>query len=82
MRAVIVDLFLDAGLAVFAYAVARLLGYSPFVALIAGTVVAGLRVVSVVVRRRKVDPFAVFMMAILGSGSCCRWSPGARGFCW
>lgn len=66
--ALMVNLFLDAGLAILAYAAARLLGYSPFVALIAGTVVAGLRVVWVVVRERKVDPFAVFMMGIFAIG--------------
>lgn len=62
------NLFLDAGLAILAYGVARLLGYSPFVGLIAGTVVAGLRVVWVVVRQRKIDPFAVFMMGIFALG--------------
>ncbi|WP_375422863.1 VC0807 family protein [uncultured Friedmanniella sp.] len=66
--ALMVNLFLDAGLAILAYGVARLLGYSPFVGLIAGTVVAGLRVVWVVVRERKIDPFAAFMMGIFAIG--------------
>lgn len=66
--ALMVNLFLDAGLAALAYGVARLLGYSPFTGLVAGTVVAGLRVVWVVVRQRQVDPFAFFMMGIFGLG--------------
>lgn len=66
--AVMVSLFLDAGLAVLAYGVARLLGFSPFVGLVAGTVVAGLRVTWVVIRQRRLDPFAVFMLGIFVLG--------------
>ncbi|MFD8820708.1 hypothetical protein ACFV23_56870, partial [Streptomyces sp. NPDC059627] len=61
-------LFFDVGLSVIAYFVAELLGASNYVALLAGTVVSGLRVLWVAVRQRKADPFAVFLLALFGSG--------------
>ena len=77
MRATVVTLFLDAGLSVLAYAAFRLGGASPFAALVAGAVVALARAVWVLVRRRELDPFALFMVGIyvvglvtsLGTGS-------------
>lgn len=78
--AVMVNLFLDAGLSILAYAAFRLLGYSPFVALVAGTVVAGLRASYVIVRRRQVDPFAVFMLGIFAVGLLLSFFTGSPRF--
>jgi len=61
-------LFLDAGLAVAAYLLARQLGASMFLALLIGTIVAGIRALYVIVRRREVDAFALFMIATFGIG--------------
>lgn len=68
LGALMVGLFLDAGLSVLAYAAARLIGWTPFSALVAGAAVAGLRALWVVVRRREVDPFALFMVGIFVVG--------------
>lgn len=61
-------LFLDAGLAVAAYLIARQLGASMFLALLVGTTVAGIRALYVIIRRREVDAFALFMIATFGIG--------------
>ncbi|QGN33339.1 VC0807 family protein [Microlunatus sp. Gsoil 973] len=61
-------LFLDAGLAVAAYLIARQLGAGMFLALLIGTIVAGLRALYVIIRRREVDAFALFMIATFGIG--------------
>ncbi|SDS12942.1 VC0807 family protein [Microlunatus soli] len=61
-------LFLDAGLAVGAYLIARGFGTSMFAALLIGTVVAGLRAAYVIIRRREVDAFAIFMIITFGIG--------------
>lgn len=61
-------LFLDAGLAVAAYLIARQLGASMFLALLIGTIVAGIRALYVIIRRREVDAFALFMIATFGIG--------------
>lgn len=55
-------LFLDMGLSLGTYLVARGLGYSIFVALLAGMAVAGLRAAWVIIRRRTVDGFNLFMI--------------------
>ncbi|HEY9290175.1 MAG TPA: VC0807 family protein [Microlunatus sp.] len=61
-------LFLDAGLAVGAYLVARGLGAGLFAALLVGTIVAGLRAGYVIIRRHQVDAFSLFMIATFGIG--------------
>lgn len=61
-------LFLDAGLAVGAYLIARALGAGLFAALLIGAVVATLRAVYVIIRRREVDAFAIFMIVTFGIG--------------
>lgn len=58
----------DCGLAVAAYYLVRALGFGPYYALLAGTVVAGLRVVYVALRTRRVDAFAGFLLAVFGVG--------------
>lgn len=67
-RALITMFLYDIGLPVIAYFVAELLGASSYAALLTGTVVSGLRVVWVAVRQRRLDPFAVFLLAVFGAG--------------
>ena len=62
------SLFLDAGLAVAGYLVARHLGASLFVSLLVGTGVAFVRAAYVIIRRREVDAFAIFMIITFGIG--------------
>jgi len=62
------NLFLDAGLAVGAYLLARALGADLFVALLVGTAVAAARAVYVIIRRREIDAFAIFMIITFGIG--------------
>jgi intracellular septation protein A len=61
-------LFWDIGLSLVAYYGLRALGASPYVALLGGTVTAGLRIVYVWVRTRRFDGFAAFMLAEFGVG--------------
>jgi hypothetical protein len=68
LRAMITTLCYDVGLSVVAYFVAELLGASDYVSLLAGTVVSGLRVLWVAVRQRRLDPFALFLLALFGAG--------------
>jgi hypothetical protein len=67
-RVMVTTLFYDIGLSVIAYFVAELLGASNYVALLAGTVVSGLRMLWVAVRQRRLDPFALFLLALFGAG--------------
>lgn len=62
------SLFLDAGLAVAGYLVARHLGASLFLSLLVGTAVAAVRAAYVIIRRREVDAFAIFMIITFGIG--------------
>lgn len=67
-RGLVGTLFLDIGLSVLAYFAAELLGASTYVALLTGTVVSGLRMLWVAGRQRRVDPFALFLLAMFGAG--------------
>jgi hypothetical protein len=78
--AIMVNLFLDAGLSVIAFGVARLLGYSPFVALVVGALVAGSRAIYVIIRRREADPFALFMVGIFVVGLALSFFTGSPRF--
>lgn len=78
--ATVVTLFLDAGLSVIAYGVARLAGASPFTALVVGALVALGRAVWVLVRRRQVDPFALFMVGIYVVGLATSFFTGSPRF--
>ncbi|WP_422647490.1 VC0807 family protein [Actinoalloteichus caeruleus] len=60
--------FLDAGLSVSAYLVFRWAGAGDYLALLAGTVVAGLRLGWVLLRTRRLDAFALFMTATFAVG--------------
>ncbi|MHA6621538.1 VC0807 family protein [Pseudonocardia sp. DLS-67] len=61
-------LFWDIGLSLLAYYGLRALGASPYVALLGGTVTAGLRIAYVWLRTRRFDGFAAFMLAEFGVG--------------
>jgi hypothetical protein len=64
----VTTLFYDIGVSVIAYFVAELLGASDYVALLAGTVVSGLRMLWVAVRQRRLNPFALFLLTLFGAG--------------
>ncbi|HEY1970195.1 MAG TPA: VC0807 family protein [Pseudonocardia sp.] len=68
MRALFVSMFWDVGLPVLAYYVARALGCDEYIALLAGTVLSGLRLLWVAVRDRRLDPFALFLLVVFGVG--------------
>jgi intracellular septation protein A len=61
-------LFWDIGLSLVAYYGLRALGASPYVALLGGTVTAGLRIGYVWWRTRRFDAFAAFMLFEFGIG--------------
>lgn len=61
-------LFWDVGLSLVAYYGLRALGASPYVALLGGTVTAGLRIAYVWARTRRFDGFAAFMLVEFGVG--------------
>jgi intracellular septation protein A len=60
--------FWDIGLSLAAYYGLRTLGASPYVALLGGTLTAGLRILYVWLRTRRFDGFAAFMLAEFGVG--------------
>lgn len=66
LRGLLLSLVWDFGLALVTYYGLRALGADPFVALLAGTVVSGLRVAYVAFRSRTFDLFAAFLMTIFG----------------
>jgi len=66
-RTLIGTLALDVGMPVAAYFAAGLAGASTYQALLIGTVVAGLRVLWVVVRQRRIESFAVFLLLLFGA---------------
>jgi hypothetical protein len=61
-------LFWDVGLSLVAYYGLRALGASPYVALLGGTVTAGLRIGYVALRARRFDAFAAFLLVEFGVG--------------
>ncbi|WP_177231259.1 VC0807 family protein [Amycolatopsis saalfeldensis] len=61
-------LFWDFGPALIAYFAAQLFGASTYAALLAATLVSGVRVVWVAVRQRRLDPFALFLLIMFGVG--------------
>jgi hypothetical protein len=70
----------DVGPSVLAYFVAELLGADTYGALLAGTVASGLRVSWVAVRQRRVEPFAVFLLALFGAGLALSFTTGNPRF--
>jgi hypothetical protein len=65
---VYLGLFWDVGLSLVAYYGLRAMGASPYVALLGGTVTAGLRILYVWLRTRRFDGFAAFMLVEFGVG--------------
>jgi hypothetical protein len=80
MRAMMLSLLWDVGLALIAYYGLRALGASPFVALLAGTIVSGLRVAWVAVKGRHLDVFAGFLLAVFGVGLVLSFITGSPQF--
>ncbi len=79
-RAMVTTLFYDIGLSVIAYFIAELLGASNYLALLVGTVVSGLRMLWVAVRQRRLDPFALFLLALFGAGLALSFTTGDPRF--
>lgn len=80
MRAMASTLFYDIGLSVIAYFVAGLFGAGNYLALLLATVVAGLRTLWVVLRQRRLDPFALFLLALFGAGLALSFTTGDPRF--
>jgi hypothetical protein len=64
----VVSLLADVGLPVLAYFVAELSGATTYVSLLAGTVVAGVRMAWVAICERRFDVFATFLLVLFGAG--------------
>ncbi|MFF3692189.1 VC0807 family protein [Streptomyces sp. NPDC002221] len=79
-HAMVATLFYDIGLSVMAYFAAELLGASTYVALLAGTLVAGARMLWVAVRQRRVDPFALFLLVLFGASLALSFTSGGARF--
>ncbi|GAA1668639.1 VC0807 family protein [Fodinicola feengrottensis] len=80
MRTMMLSLLWDVGLALIAYYGLRALGQSPFVSLLAGTIVSGLRVAWVAIKARRVDVFAGFLLAVFGVGLVLSFVTGSARF--
>lgn len=78
--AMFTTLFYDIGLSVIAYFVAELLGASNYLALLAGTVVAGLRMLWAALRQHRLDPFALFLLVLFGAGLALSFTTGDPRF--
>lgn len=70
----------DVGLPTGAYYLVRASGESPYLSLLAGTVVAGLRVGYVAVSSRKFDGFAAFLLTVFGVGLALAFVTGDARF--
>lgn len=70
----------DVGLPALAYYVLHLLGASDWVALLAGTLAAGLRLVWVAARDRALNPFAAVMLIVFGLGLALSFVTGDARF--
>ncbi|MFD8141822.1 VC0807 family protein [Streptomyces sp. NPDC059708] len=79
-RAMVTTLFYDIGLSVMAYFAAELLGATTYVALLAGTLVAGARMLWVAVRQRRVDAFALFLLFLFGASLAVSFAGGGARF--
>jgi hypothetical protein len=70
----------DIGPSVAAYYGARALGFSDYIALLAGTVASAGRVIWVAVRDRRVDVFAMFLMVLFVVGLALTFATGDARF--
>ncbi len=80
LPAMLGTLFLDAGLSIFTYLGLHWAGRSDYVALLAATVVAGLRALYVILRRREVDAFSIFMLFSFALGLGLSFLTGSARF--
>ncbi|MGW1867156.1 VC0807 family protein [Streptomyces mauvecolor] len=80
MRSMAFTLFYDVGLSVITYFTAGLFGASNYLALLLATVVAGLRTLWVALRRRRLDPFALFLLTLFGAGLGLSFTTGDARF--
>uniref|UniRef100_A0AAU2UWZ1 Intracellular septation protein A n=1 Tax=Streptomyces sp. NBC_00003 TaxID=2903608 RepID=A0AAU2UWZ1_9ACTN len=80
MRAMVSTLCYDIGLSVITYFISGLFGASNYLALLLATVVAGLRTVWVALRQRRLDPFALFLLALFGAGLALSFTTGDARF--
>ncbi|MFI1912846.1 VC0807 family protein [Nocardia sp. NPDC020380] len=80
VRGLAATLIYDIGLPVIAYFIADLCGASNYLALLIGTLVSGLRMVWVGVRQRRLDPFALFLLALFGASLALTFATGDARF--
>ncbi len=73
-------MLLDVGLPLLAYYGLHAAGVSDYRALLAGTIVAGLRVAFVALRNRRLDGFAAFLMAMFAVGLALAFATGDARF--
>ncbi len=73
-------MLLDVGLPLLAYYGLHALGVGDYRALLAGTIVAGLRVTFVALRSRRLDGFAAFLMAMFAVGLALAFATGDAKF--
>ncbi|PZS37894.1 MAG: hypothetical protein DLM62_16695 [Pseudonocardiales bacterium] len=73
-------MLLDVGLPLLAYYGLHTVGVGDYLALLAGTVVAGLRVTFVALRNRRLDGFAAFLMAVFAVGLALAFTTGDARF--
>src|SRR5882757_9922693 len=66
MRPLLITLLLDIAPPLVAYYGLRAVGTSEYVALLSATVLSGLRVVHGVVKSRRLDPFAIYLLLTFG----------------
>ncbi|MGH3571052.1 MAG: VC0807 family protein [Pseudonocardiaceae bacterium] len=73
-------MLLDVGLPLLAYYGLHAVGVGDYRALLAGTVVAGLRVAFVALHNRRLDGFAAFLMAVFAVGLALSFATGDARF--
>ncbi|GAA2760448.1 VC0807 family protein [Actinopolymorpha rutila] len=79
-REILLGMVWDVVPSIAAYYACRALGASPYASLLAGTLVAGIRVAYVAIRARTFDAFAAFMVAIFGFGLVMSFVTGDERF--
>lgn len=79
-RGMVGSLLWDLGPSVAAYYGARALGFTEYIALLAGTIASAGRLVWVAVRDRRVEPFAMFLMVLFGVGLALTFITGDARF--
>lgn len=80
VRAFVLPMAWDVGLPTTAYYLARAVGDAPYLSLLAGTAVAGARVVVVASRSRRIDAIAAFLLVVFGTGLALSFMTGDARF--